>query len=104
MLSEISKTYNKNNVGLYRDDGLAIFRDINGHQAEKIRKNVYNIFKKHDLKLKIQCTLKSINFLDKTLDLSDGTYKPHKPYRKPNDEAIYVHTKSNHPKNITLKE
>ena len=98
LLSEISKKYNKDNVGLYRDDGLAIFRDINGHQADKIRKNVYEIFKKHDLKLEIQCNLKIINFLDITLDLNNGTYKP---YRKPNDEAIYVHAKSNHPKNIT---
>ena len=44
LLSEISKKYNKNNVGLYRDDGLAIFRNINGHQADKIRNNVYEVF------------------------------------------------------------
>ena len=31
------------------------------------------------------------------LHLNDGTYKP---YRKPNDETLYVHAKSNHPPNI----
>ena len=39
--------YNKNNVELYRDDGLAIFKNINGYQVDKIRKNVCEIFKKY---------------------------------------------------------
>ena len=35
-----------------------------------------------------------------TLNLEKGTYAP---YRKPNDQPIYVHKNSNHPKNV-LKE
>ena len=30
--------FNKNNIDLYRDEGLADFKNINGHQADKIRK------------------------------------------------------------------
>lgn len=97
LLNEISKNYNKNNVGLYRDDGLAIFKDINGHQADKIRKDFHKIFKDQGLDLVIECNIKITNFLDVTFNLEEGTYKP---FKKPNDETIYIHTKSNHPKNI----
>ena len=37
------------------------------------------------------------NFLDVTFDLSNDTYKP---YRKPNDEPLYIHRSSNHPPSI----
>ena len=49
------------------------------------------------LSLEIECNLKTVNYLDITLDLNTGTYKP---YRKPNDEILYIHAKSNHPANI----
>ena len=36
-------------------------------------------------------------FLDVTFDLTMGTYRP---YSKPNDQHLYVNTKSSHPPNI----
>ena len=47
--------------------------------------------------LEIECNLKTVNYLDIILDLNTGIYKP---YRKPNDESLYIHAKSNHPANI----
>ena len=41
--------------------------------------------------------LKTVNYLDITLALKTGTYKP---YHEPNDEMLYIHAKSNHPVNI----
>ena len=41
--------------------------------------------------------MKVVNFLDVTLNLADGTYRP---YRKPNDTPVYVHSQSNHPPTI----
>ena len=38
-----------------------------------------------------------VNFLDVTFDLSTGKYKP---YRKPNDDPLYIHKHSNHPPSI----
>ncbi len=35
-----------------------------------------------------------VNFLDVQLDLKNNSYKP---YRKPNNEPIYIHKESNHP-------
>ena len=38
MLSLIGNIYNRNNIGLYRDDGLAVFKNTNGLESEKIKK------------------------------------------------------------------
>ena len=43
--------------------------------------------------------MKEVNFLDITLNLTTGVYKP---YMKENDHPVYVNTKSNHPP-IVLK-
>ena len=75
----------------------ALFEDINCHRADKIRKEFHQLFKENGLSLEIKCNLKTVNYLDITLDLNTGTYKP---YRKTNDEILYIHAKSNHPANI----
>ena len=36
LLYQLSKNYNKKDIGLYKDDGLAIFRNAGGSKAEKI--------------------------------------------------------------------
>ena len=38
--------------------------------------------------------MKVVNYLDVTLNLNDGSYRP---YHKPNDEIMYVHRESDHP-------
>ena len=35
--------FNKDDIGLYRDDGLAYFKNNNGHQNDKIRKELIKI-------------------------------------------------------------
>ena len=55
---------------------------------------ICKIFKANKLSITIEVNLKVVNFLDITLDLNSGVYKP---YMKPNDNPIYIHTKSNHP-------
>ena len=45
-----------------------------------------------------QSRLKTTNFLDVTLNLNNGRFYP---YRKPNDQPVYIHKDSNHPPNIT---
>ena len=97
LLNNSANKFDKNSVGLYRDDGLALFKNINGHRADKIRKEFHQLFKENGLSLEIECNLKTVNYLDITLDLNTGTYKT---YSKPNDETLYIHAKSNHPSNI----
>ena len=62
ILHPLSRVYNNNNIGLYRDDGLAVFKNISGPQAEKIKKNFQNIFRKNNLNIIVKCNLKVVNF------------------------------------------
>ena len=94
ILNTLSNEYGKEHIGLYRDDGLAVFKNISGSGAERIRKNITKTFQKLDLKITISCNLKIANFFDITLNLNNGKYYP---YRKPNDQPMYIHTQSNHP-------
>ena len=98
LLYALSLKYNNTNIGLYRDDGLAVFRHVNGPHCEKIKKEFQKLFRQHYLKLIIKCNLIIVDFLDVTLNLTEST---NKPYLKPNDEICNIHKESNHPPSIT---
>ena len=82
---------------LYRDDGLILLRITNGQVTDRIRKNVIKLFKEIDFKIEIETKLKIVNFLDVTFNLTNSTYRP---YRKSNDNLLYIHTSFNHPPQI----
>ena len=84
------------NIGLYRDDGLAVLR-LRPRQAELTKKRVCKIFSEHGLQITATANLKSVNFLDVNFNLETGLFRP---YMKPNDTPTYVHKDSNHPKTI----
>ena len=96
LLHSIGEKFNKDNIALYRNDGLACFKN-NGHQNDKIRKELIKIFQTNGLILQIKCNLKNIDYLDITFDLNTGSYRP---YRKPNNDTRYANAKSNHPPSI----
>ena len=50
MLNELSKKFDKDNIGLYRDDGLSVFKNNNGHQNDKVWKEMIDLFKQDYLK------------------------------------------------------
>ena len=97
LLSLIASKYNKNEIGLYRDDGLAVFKHVSGPQNEKIKKEFQKIFVENGLNIVIKCNMKIVDYLDVTLNLNDGSFKP---FRKPDDETNYIHVDSDHPPNI----
>ena len=101
MLSLIAPKF-KNEVGLYRDDGLAICK-ATPKEIEKPKQEVCQVFKSNGLKITIEANKKVVNFLDVTFNLTNGCYKP---FMKPNNKLSYVHQQSNHPpallKNIPL--
>ena len=82
MLSLIASKF-KDEVGLYRDDGLAVCK-ATPKEIEKTKKEVSNVFKSNGLKITIDANKRFFHFLDVTLDLTDGSYKP---YMKPNNKA-----------------
>ena len=84
------------NIGLYRDDGLAAFNGT-PQEIEKIKKGICNVFCDNDLKITVEANTTKVNSLDVTLDLTSGKYYP---YTKEGNIPLYVHTKSNHPPTI----
>ena len=96
-MSLLGEKYNKKDIGQYRDDGLSVFKNISGQEAEKIKKDLQNIFKNNGLEIVIACNMVVVTYFDITLNLDDGTYRP---YHKPNGEIQYIHKESNHPATI----
>ncbi|XP_015756716.1 PREDICTED: zinc transporter 9-like [Acropora digitifera] len=86
------------NVGLYRDDGLAI-TNATPRETENIKKEICRIFNNNGLRITIEANKQIINFLDVTFNLNRSTYQP---FTKPNTSLQYVHCESNHPP-ITTK-
>ena len=109
MLNKITSTENSakksiipsQNIGLYRDDGLAIIRD-NNRNIQKIKESIITAFDEENLKIEFEgkSNMKSTNYLDVELDLEAGT---HGPYRKPKNKIKFISTKSNHPP-IVIKQ
>ena len=97
LLNLLGRQYDPKNIGLYRDDGLSIFKNCSGPQMEKIKKRLQKVFKNNGLNVIIECNMKIVNYLDVTFNLNDGTYRP---YQKPDNIIQYIHVESNHPPNI----
>ena len=79
--------------GSYRDDGLGISK-ASPRQTELIQKDLCGIFRNCGLKITIKANKKTVNFLDVTLNLSNGKYMV---YTKPENIPLYVNKKSNYP-------
>ena len=86
ILHVLGEKYGTDKIGLYRNDGLACFRNISGSQAEWIRKEFTSIFKS-EFKLSItsETNLKIVKSLDITLNLNTGT---NETYNKPNNKVV----------------
>ena len=91
--SNLESILSKTNFGLYRDDGLSLIRNLNGQQTDKKRKT----FKGIGFSIHMQTNLKEGDFLDVAMNLQNDTYRP---YKKPNDKLLYIHSSSNHPPQI----
>ena len=92
----LAKPINKNDCGLYREDGLLILRNVNHQQIDRMRKNI-KIFTDPGFAIKVETNLKIVDFLDITFNLNNGTYRP---YKKPNYLLSYINKFSNHPPQI----
>ena len=64
---------------------------------DRTRKNLIKIFQECGISIVCKINLTSVDYLDVHFDMRQETYTP---YRKPNNELIYIHKHSNHPQNI----
>ena len=99
ILNLLLNILDKDLVGLYRDDGLAIVKNLSGPEIERKKKAIIKLFKECGLNI-IKTNLKVVNFLDIKMNLDTGTYRP---WRKPDNLPVYIDRKSNHPPTI-IKE
>ena len=83
-------------IGLHRDDGLAVLNQT-PREIERAKKEICQIFARNNLKITIEANKKVVNFLDVTLDLNTGKFRP---YAKPLSTTLYVHSQSNYPPKI----
>ena len=67
MLSLISEKYNKQDFGLYRDEGLGVVKDKSRPETEKVKKNIQKVFKGNKIYIVIKYNMKLVNYLDVTL-------------------------------------
>ena len=97
LLTDSIELITKENIGLYRDDGLILLRNINSQQTDRLRKRIIKKFQSIGFKIEIVTNLQEVDFLDVTFNLIKNTYRP---YKKPNDNLTYINASANHPPNI----
>ena len=88
MLSKLRDIHE--NIGLYRDDGLAALEGIPARRVDAVRKDIIKTFKMYGLSITVESNLKVVNFLDVTFNLYSGKFYP---YRKPNDRPVYINAR-----------
>ena len=89
VLDELSMILERK-TSLYQENRLGILMD-------KARKELSTVFKTFGLKITAVANQKIVNFLDITFNLHNN----YQPYRKPNDDPLFIHSQSNHPLSIT---
>ena len=99
ILKHLSEKFGNENVGLYRDDRLTLVRGTSGPLADKSRNELHAIFNNLGLEITADVNNHIVNFLDITLNLQEGSFSP---YRKPNNDPLYIDHRSNHPPSVIL--
>ena len=76
ILDTLGRIVNLEQVGLYRDYGIIYIPESNGPKTSSIQKKIIRAFKLLGLKIQIASNLRIVDFLDVTLNLNYGTFKP----------------------------
>ena len=69
LLTDSIELITKENIGLYRDDGLILLRNINSQQTDRLRKRIIKKFQSIGFKIEIVTNLQEADFLDVTFNL-----------------------------------
>ena len=69
ILNKLKNVTNKENNGLYRDNGLKIFQNKPKTEIKRKKKQIVKVIKDCSLSITIKCNSKSVDFLDVTLNL-----------------------------------
>lgn len=69
MLNKLGNVVRNKNIGLYRDDGLAVIENANGPKMDRIRKSIIKIFQEENLSITIETNLLATDFLDVSFEI-----------------------------------
>ena len=64
ILDKLSNVTDKNNIGLYRDDGLGILKNLSGPEMERTRKVITKLFQDCGVSITIKVNQKVVHYLD----------------------------------------
>ena len=67
-------------------------------EMDRLRKDLIKLFKTYGLKIKVSISTDIVEYLDIKFKILE---RSHRAYKKPNDQIVYVHKDSNHPKPVT---
>ena len=95
LLSKLTQFIPPENLGLYRDDGLVEVKNANGPKQDRIRKQIFECFKREGLKVTVEINKIEADFLEATFNVQKEP--GYKPFRKPNDTPSYINIHFNHP-------
>ena len=90
ILDTLSRIVNLEQVGLHRYDGIIYIP-----KTFSIEKKIIRAFKLLSLRIQIATNLKIVDFLDVTLNLNNGTFKP---FSKNDSAPRYINISLNHPR------
>ena len=63
-LNKVKALLDSGNVGLYRDDGLAVVHKANGPKVDRLRKDIISLFNDEGVSITIDTNLIETDFLD----------------------------------------
>ena len=89
MLGKLAPLIGAKNVGLYRDDGLAVIHQANGPKMDRIRKDIMALFKSEGLSITIDTNLIETDLLDVSFNLEMDKFFP---FREPSNNPLYIHS------------
>ena len=65
--SVLQDIINKEEMGLYRDDGLIVLNKVTSQNTDKFRKKTIHVFRDNGFSIDIMANLVEVNFLGLTL-------------------------------------
>ena len=87
----------KENMELYRHDGVGIFKSVSGIEVEFKTEELVTILKNNGVSITVKTNLEIVYFIDIYFNLVKEIYHL---YKKPNDDPLYINKKSNDPLSI----
>ena len=102
ILYVLRSEFGKEKITLYCDNGSSCFQNMTGPgpHAERVKKEICEIFQSCALKITIETNLQITDFHDVTFNLKNQKYHP---FKKPNNDPLYINALSNHPKTSSNK-